>query len=132
MVIQIPQVELNATNSSEITPQSIRYPKHMYGYSEKVESISTLKVVSDEIEDLMKRYAVIYPSSIEAIVSLDMKKGLHIKYRCIAFDESTGITRGILERLGYELEESEYAPFSLYWITLRTTTDIKKTAKTAV
>lgn len=127
MVLQIPKVELNSSNSSEITPQSIRYPMHMYGYSETTESISTLKVVAGEIEDLMKRFAVVYPSSIEATVTLDLK-GLYIKYRCIVFDESTGITRGILERLGYELEESEYAPFSLYWITLRTRTDIKKTA----
>lgn len=101
----------------------------MYGYSEKVESISTLKVVAEEIEDLMKRFAVLYPSSIEAVITLNMNKGLHIKYRCIVFDESTGITRGILERLGYVLEESEYAPFSLYWITLRTTTKFQKTAK---
>ncbi|MED4068611.1 hypothetical protein [Priestia megaterium] len=126
MVLQIPQVKLNSCNSSEITPQSIRYPMHMYGYSETTQSISTLKVVADEIEDLMKRFAVLYPSSIEAIITLNVNKGLHIKYRCMVFDESTGITRGILERLGYELEESEYAPFSLYWITLRTTTDLKK------
>ncbi|PGQ88314.1 hypothetical protein [Priestia megaterium] len=128
MLLQIPQVELNPNNSSTINPLSIRYPMHMYGYTEATESISTLKVVAEEIEDLMQRFAVVYPSSIEAIITLDLDKGLYIKYRCIAFDESTGITRGILERLGYELEESDYAPFSLYWITLRTRTDIKKTA----
>lgn len=69
------------------------------------------KDVKEELVDLARRYCVVYPDSVERI---ETEK--YIGFRCLVQDDSSGITRGILERMGYNLEQWMS---DKYWITLR-------------
>ena len=60
----------------------------------------------------------------ETVISEDTER--YVKYRCLVHDEHTGVTRGILERLGYELMESGYFAYQLYWIELKTRGELRR------
>lgn len=125
MLLQLPQFQMTDRNSEIIKDCFIPYPKGLYGCGKDVESIRTLKSISGEVQDLLRRYVVIFPQAIEIIDEDEF-----IKYRCIVHDENTGVTRGILEKLGYLLEETSHSAFNLYAIELKTKTEIKNCGKT--
>lgn len=99
----------------------VPYPVHFYGVDTPEEQVWSLKVVADELEQLLRRYVVLFPDVLETFET-DRYTG----YRCMVHDEDTGITRQLLEKLGYELEESEFTPYRLYWVTLKTRDEKRK------
>jgi hypothetical protein len=100
----------------------VPYPAELYGvYLTPDEGVWTLKVVADEIEQLIRRYAILFPDVLD-----EFETDTYTGYRCMVHDEDTGITRQILERLGYELEESEFSPYKLYWVVLKTRDEKRK------
>jgi hypothetical protein len=66
-----------------------------------------------ELIDLARRYITIYP---DELLSFDTKE--YIGFTCLVKDEESGITRTLLEKLGYVLEETGF--IDMFLITLRT------------
>lgn len=110
---------MDKKNSCTISPVYIPY--QLGFYLTESEELRTLKVVAEEVEQLLRRYVVLLPDVVETVEY----EGC-IGYRCMVNDENTGITRNILERLGYELEDSEFSPYGLFWITLKMRTEKRK------
>lgn len=114
MYLKLPCAEMTKTNSYSIS--SIHFPFSMDFYNSMGEGeIRTLKVTADEVYDIARRYVIVYPSTIQL---LEEDKGTG--FRCLVNDDHSGISREILERLGYTLEDSDFTPFGIYWITLKT------------
>jgi hypothetical protein len=118
--IKLPRTLLDKRNSCAISQVHIPYPIGFYN-AEQTEELRTLKVVAEEVEQILRRYAVLIPDVIDTIEHEN-----YIGYRCMVNDERTGVTREILQRLGYVMEESEFAPYGLFWVTLKTRTEKRK------
>jgi hypothetical protein len=119
MLLKLPRVLMHEKNSRPIL--YVPYPVHYYGVDSSEEQVWVLKVVAEEIEELVRRYAILFPDVLESF-----ETETYVGHRCMVHDEDTGITRQILEKLGFELEESEFSPYKLYWITLKTRTEKRK------
>lgn len=124
-MLPLPRIKVERSESCVIPSIHVPYPLSFYRQEVLLEEgLRSLKVVEEEIIHLVKRYIVLFP---DVIRTLD--EGAQYSYQCLVHDEETGITRGLLERLGYELEESIFTPYSLYWITLKTKTEKRKQKK---
>lgn len=81
------------------------------------------KEIRDEAQyealDLKRRFIELYSDVTETF-----ETERYIGFRYLVRDESTGITRTLLDKLGYKLEPSDYN--KCYWITLRTRFDKPK------
>lgn len=120
MYLELPHVEMTKANSCSIN--QIHFPLSLEFYdSIKEGEILTLKAAAEEIHDIARRYVVIYPSTVHLLEGQG-----YTGFRCLVNDDNTGISRGILERIGYSLEESDYTPFGIYWITLKTREEKRK------
>lgn len=119
MLLKLPRVLMHEKNSRPV--MFVPYPAHFYGVDTPGEQVWCLKVVAEEVEQLVRRYAILFPDVLDSFETV-----AYTGHRCMVHDEETGITRNILEKLGYELEESEFSPYKLYWITLKTRTEKRK------
>lgn len=115
MLLELPRLSVEAKFLHTIKPIYIPYPINRYGCGEELTSLSTLKVVGDEVQDLLQRYAVVIPHVVRSFRSTG-----YTYYQCMVYDDEMNVTRGLLEKLGYKLEECEFSPYKLYWMTLRT------------
>lgn len=120
MWLELPRSTMDKSNSCFMQSSHFPYSIDFYG-EHKEEGIRTLKATVEEIHDLVRRYAIVYPSAIATI-----EKEKYTEFRCLVNDETAGISRGILERIGYTLEESDFTPYGIYWITLRTRIEKRK------
>lgn len=120
MLLKLPESILTNKNACEINPAFVPYPIEIYGGT-STKTLRTLKSVLEEVQGLLRRYAVVYPESINRVEA----DGVYEEYKCLVLDENTGVTRAILEKLGYALEESDHAAFNLYWIKLHTKVPVK-------
>lgn len=118
-ILPLPYALLPPKQACELNQAFFPFPLSYYGGEE---GIRTLKIVKEEMEDLVRRYVVLIPRTVEKV-----DRGTYSGFRCLVHDENTGITRGLLERIGYYLEESEFTPYNLFWITLRTREEKGKT-----
>lgn len=122
MWFDLPQPKMDKSNSCLVQPYHFPYSLEWYsGAEEEEDGIRTLKVTADEIHDIARRFVIIYPSAIEPF-----EEETYRGFRCLVNDEASGISRGILERLGYSLEESDYSVYGIYWITLKTREEKRK------
>jgi hypothetical protein len=115
LLLDLPRITADKKKSCIIPKMYAPYKLSLYGNQDETNGLRTLKDVAEEIKDLLSRYVVIFPDVIEYL-----EKGNWIGFRCMVNDEASGISRGILERIGYQLEESDFSPYRLYWITLKT------------
>lgn len=114
MYLKLPLAEMKKDDSCLVNPNYFPYKMDFYD-SVGEGNIRTLKVTIEEVHDISRRYVLVYPSTIQLL-----EEEGRTRFRCLVNDEHTGISRGILEQLGYTLEESEFTPFGIYWITLKT------------
>jgi hypothetical protein len=74
----------------------------------------------DEVKDLARRFIKIFPDTLKT-----SEQDKYIGFLCLVDDEETGITRTLLEKLGYVLEAEQEMPH-FYWIALRARMDKPK------
>jgi hypothetical protein len=74
----------------------------------------------DEVKDLARRFIKIFPDTLKTL-----EQDRYISFLCLVDDEETGITRTLLEKLGYVLEADCEMPH-FYWITLSARMDKPK------
>lgn len=120
MWIELPRIEMTNENSCVINENAFPYSLDFYDSVGEGE-VRTLKVVLDEICDIVRRYVILYPATVRLL-----EEERWTGFRCLVNDETAGISRGILERLGYLLEESDFTPYGIYWITLKTRIEKRK------
>lgn len=118
MYFEFPKHILDDKNSETIPLKAFPYQLSLYGINDDAEEIRVLSVVKPEILDLIRRFVVVLPE----LVTFNPEKD-YANYSCIVMDENTGVSRGVLQRLGYVLEETEHSPFGLYRIDLKTKTE---------
>lgn len=75
-----------------------------------------------ELVDLARRYIVLYP---DELTTFETDK--YVGFQVLVKDEESGITRTLLEKLGYALEETGFVDY--YIIQLRTRSDKPKKKK---
>jgi hypothetical protein len=117
LILALPHTKMDNNNSCLIESSQFPYPIDCYGEHEE-NGIRTFKVIVDEMLDLIRRYTLVLPSTVE-FFETDKYTG----FRCMVNDDISGVTRGLLERLDFELQESEFTPYGLYWVTLKTRID---------
>ncbi|MGE7305692.1 hypothetical protein ACQKJG_17880 [Priestia megaterium] len=115
------RISLTTRNSSLLPEMVFPYPPMFYSMDKSKNEIRVLREVEDEVKDLIRRYALLYPESVEG-----RETGAYISYRCLIHDEDSNVTRGILERLGYTIYESNFTAYSIYWIELKTRGEMRK------
>lgn len=120
-ILRIPYAELSKGKFTLVPAIHLPYPIRFYRPIDLEEGPYVLKEIAEEVQQLTRRYAVLFPEVHDTYV-----EGEKRRYRCMVEDEKTGITRGVLERIGYELLESEFTPWGLYWIELKTYTEVRK------
>lgn len=82
------------------------YSLEVYGSYDEAEGLHTLKVVAEEIKDLLRRYCIVYPDTVNKESE---------EYRCLVSEDE--ITCEILRRLKYNIKDYEHE--GLKWITLK-------------
>lgn len=120
MWLELPSVNMDETNSCIINESQIPYLMDLYGEREK-DGLRVLRVIAEEVSDLIRRYALILPAAVEMF-----EEETYTRFRCLVNDDTHGITRGILTRIGYRLEESDFTPYGIYWIKLKTRIEKRK------
>src|SRR5437763_6588219 len=102
MYLELPRAEMTKANSCLINKDFFPYSLDFYDSVGDGE-IRTLKSVSEEVYDIARRYVIFYPSTVQLF-----EKETYTGFRILVNDETSGISRVILERLGYDLEESDF------------------------